>query len=99
MSTIVERSTPQTVKTSDMPSLCSIWMKTGVSISKITDQRIRKGVGEISKRLYGTLARVKGNLKRMTIMPVISAAETCAKLYIVMPGKRAHFHRNNDGEI
>ena len=72
--------------------------QSGSSFAKMTGRSLWKGVGPKHTALIQSTVRTKGNLERVTVMPVVSAAGTTCKPVMGFPGKQAHFSRVK-GEI
>lgn len=69
--------------------------QSGASFAKMTGRSPRKGVGPRDAVLINSGVRTRGKLERVTIVLVVSAADTAFKRVIMFPGKKAHFRRTN----
>lgn len=67
--------------------------QSGASFAKMTGRSLRKGVGPRNVALIHSAVRTKGNLERVTVMPVVSASGVAFKPVIVYPGKQAHYRK------
>lgn len=67
--------------------------QSGCSFVKMTGRSLRKGVGPRNVALIHTGIRTNGNLERVTVMPVISAAGAKFKQANRLPWQTGHFRR------
>lgn len=65
--------------------------QSGSSFEKIIGRSLRKGVGLIGQKLMQRTISTKGNLNRVTIMPVVSAAGKAFTHCLSFPGKTGHY--------
>lgn len=57
----------------------------------------RPGIATKIKLLHPRVARIKGNVDRLTSTGVVMAAENAFKPLVIMPGMKPHFRRHADG--
>lgn len=73
--------------------------QSGMSFEKIVGRSLRKGFCDAATRKCSLAVQktlqTKGNLNRVTVMPVVSASGTAYKPVIVYPGKLPHFRTVN----
>ena len=65
--------------------------QTGSSFEKIIGRSLRKGVGRKGQHLIQKTIRTKGDLVRVTVMPVVSAAGKAYTPCVIFPGKTPHY--------
>ena len=71
--------------------------ETGCAFAKLAVRCAEKGIGGIGQDLVFKLAKTKGNLSNITLLPVICADGTSLSPTVVFPGKQAHWRRLADG--
>ena len=67
--------------------------QSGISFAKMCGRSLRKAVTPENIKPVQIAVRTKGNLERVTIMPVVSASGQTYTPVIVFPGKQAQFRR------
>lgn len=69
--------------------------QSGASFNKMVSRALRKGVTSKGAPDVQKNIRTKGDLNRVTIMPVVSTSGTAYKLVFVFLGKLAHYRKAN----
>ena len=67
--------------------------QSGSSFARMVGRSLRKGIGKPGQRLQQSNVRTKGQLDRVTIMPVVSTAGSTFKPVTVYPGKNPHYRK------
>ena len=67
--------------------------QSGSLFARMVGRSLRKGIGKPGQTLEQSNVRTKGQLDRVTIMPVVSAAGSTFKPVIVYPGKNPHYRK------